>query len=173
MGVIYEYFAASSDADAAAVLDLDGGPGGALPVSAALRAAIDAGDREAMSRLMLPAVGRSEHGLMVLSVKGIDPGVQMESLEVLLTGVDADVVADNPRFDHSVAEEDDGDTYVASLTDELQRALADRTDGDLDTIAVRWAEEEDGEPEVLAHFLRELAVLARVPGARLYCWVCL
>jgi hypothetical protein len=40
---------------AAATIDLDGGPAGAEPFSPELHAAIEAGDHEAMQRLMMPS----------------------------------------------------------------------------------------------------------------------
>ena len=86
VGVLYDYFAAASDEQAAATIDLAGGPGGAEPFSPELDAAIRTGDRAALERLMLPRVRVSEHGLEVLSVKGIDPVVRMGTLEALLTG---------------------------------------------------------------------------------------
>ncbi|MGW3893448.1 hypothetical protein ACWD69_32860 [Micromonospora chokoriensis] len=89
MGVLYQYFAAGSDEDAAATIDVEGGPGGPEPVSPELQAAIRAGDRAAMSRLMRPRVRFSEQGLPVLAVKGVDPVVQMGTLEELPVVVDS------------------------------------------------------------------------------------
>ena len=56
MGVLYDYFAASSDEVAAAVIELPGGPG---------------------------AAGRS---FDTITGNGVDPVVQMGTLEALLTG---------------------------------------------------------------------------------------
>jgi hypothetical protein len=179
VGVRYDYFAAGSDAHAAATIDLKGGPGGAAPVSPELQAAIRAGDREAMHRLMRPRVRFSEHGLHVLSVKGIDPVVQMGTLEELLTGVSADVIFDRPRCGLDVAVGDEGERLVLSLTDELQQAMLDQAPEQLDAVAVPWSQTEEfwgrGDPAALAGFLRELSQLARHAhdgDSRLYCWVC-
>ncbi|WP_203719430.1 hypothetical protein [Asanoa siamensis] len=179
MGVLYDYFAAASDANAAATVDLDGGPGGALPVSPELRAAIAAGDRDALTRLLRPRVRLSEHGLQVLSVKGIDPVVQMGTLEELLTGVSTDVIFARPRSGLVVAVRDEGERLVLSLNDELQRALIAQPPDRLAAVAVPWlATEEFGgqaDAPTLAAFLHELARLAGDAlnrNHRLYCWVC-
>ncbi|WP_334613759.1 hypothetical protein [Micromonospora sp. CPCC 205556] len=179
VGVLYDYFATASDDHAAATIDLKGGPGGAEPLSPELQAAIRAGDHEAMHRLMRPRVRFSEHGLHVLSVKGIDPVVQMGTLEELLTGVSTDVIFARPRSGLDVAVRDEGERLVLSLTDELQQALVEQAPGRLDAVAVPWSQTEEfwghGDPEVLAEFLRELSQLAhqaRDRDHRLYCWVC-
>ncbi|HEX5540041.1 MAG TPA: hypothetical protein VFX60_00520 [Micromonospora sp.] len=179
MGVLYDYFAAVSDEHAAATIDLEGGPGGAESVSPELQAAIRVGDREAMRRLMMPGVRMSEHGLQVLSVKGIDPVVQLGTLEGLLTGVSTEVIFTRPRSGMAVAVRDEGERLVLSLTDELQQLLADQAPEQLEAIAVPWSQTEEfwgrGDPEVLAHFLREMSRLACDAcdqGHRLYCWVC-
>jgi hypothetical protein len=179
VGVLYDYFAAGSDEAAAATIDLVGGPGGALPTSPELQAAIRAGDREAMSRLMRPRVRFSENGLHVLSTKGIDPVVQMGTLEELLTGVDYDEIADRERSGKDIAVGDGGERLVLTLTDELQAALVSASDERLKQMAEPWLRTEEfggqGDPAVLGDFLCELAGLARTAagqGQRLYCWVC-
>ena len=179
VGVLYDYFAAASDEHAAATVDLAGGPGGAEPFSPELQAAIRAGDREAMERLMRARVRVSEHGLQVLSVKGIDPVVQMGTLENLLTGVSTEVIFARPRSGQAVAVRDEGERLVLSLTDELQQVLAEQAPEQLDAVAGPWSQTEEfwghGDPEVLTDFLRELSQLAhhaRDRGHRLYCWVC-
>jgi hypothetical protein len=115
----------------------------------------------------------------VLSVKGIDPVVQMGTLEAVLTGVSTEVILARPRSDSPVAVRDDGERLVLSLPDELQQVLAEQTPERLDAVAVPWSQTEEfwghGDPNVLAHFLRELSQLAlhaRDRGHRLYCWVC-
>jgi hypothetical protein len=179
MGVLYDYFAAPSDDAAAATIDLAGGPGGAMPYSAELQAAMRAGDREAMTRLMMPKVERSEYGLEVLSAKGIDPVVQMGTLETLLTATSTEVIFSRERSGKDVAVRDEGERLVLTLTDELQAALSAATDEQLDAVATPWSQTDEfwgrGEPGVLAHFLRQLSLLARnatASGNRLYCWVC-
>jgi hypothetical protein len=179
VGVLYDYFAASSDEAAAATIDLDGGPGGVEPLSPEMDAAVRAGDREAMTRFMLPGVRFSEHGLYVLSAKGIDPAVQMGTLEELLTRVDYDEIIGRERSGKDVAVRDGGERLVLTLTDELQAALASASDEWLRMTAVPWSQTEEfwgeGDPAVLGEFLCQLASLARTAadsGQRLYCWVC-
>jgi hypothetical protein len=179
VGVLYDYFAAPADDAAAATIDLEGGPGGAEPFSTELHAAIRAGDREAMRRLMMPKVRLSEHGLEVLSVKGIDPVVQMATLEQLLTGTSTDAIFSRERSGKGIAVRDGGERLVLTLTDELQAVLSAATEKQFDEVAARWLQTDEfwgrGDPEVLAHFLRQLALLARnatAVGNRLYCWVC-
>lgn len=179
MGNLYDYFAAGSDEAAAATIDLPGGPGGALPSSPEMLAAIRSGDRAAMRRLIGPRARVSEHGLHVLSVKGVDPVVQLGTLEALLTGVSLDAVLDRPDSGRTVAIRDGGERLVLALADELRQALADATPERLDVVAGAWFETEEfwgqGDPETLAHFLRELSQLGRHARERnhhLYCWVC-
>jgi hypothetical protein len=131
-----------------------------------------------MRRLMRPKVRHSEHGFHALSVKGIEPMVQMGTLEKLLTG--ADTIYDRDRSGKEVAAAEGGGEFVVTLTDELQTALSTATEEQLEAVAVPWSQTEEfgrrAEPEALAHFLRELALLARIAteaGNRLYCWVCL
>jgi hypothetical protein len=179
MGIMYDYFAADSDERAAATINLPGGPGGALPVSQELQEAIRSGDREAIGRHMRARVHLSEHGLSVLSVKGIEPVVQMATLEGILTGERVKAIIRRPRNGHVLASQNDGMVLVVSLTDELQTALADAAPERLAGVAVEWSQTGEfrgrGDTAVLTNFLQELAELAR--GAldrreRLYCWIC-
>jgi len=179
VGVLYDYFAASSDEVAAAAIDLPAGPGGAMPASPELRAAIQAGDREAMRRLMAPKVRLSDHGFHALSVKGIDPIIHIGSLEELLTGATTDVISHRERSGKCVAVRDEGERLVLTLSDELQLALSEASDDQLDAVAVPWSQTEDvagrADAGAVAHVVRELAHLARIATAanqRLYCWVC-
>lgn len=180
VGVLYNYFAAPSDGQAAAAIDLAGGPAGAEPLSAELAAAIQAGDREAIRRLNRPMVRLSEHGLHAFSVKGIDPELHMDTVEELLTGVGAGRIRRRERFCKDVATSDDGGMVVLTLTDELQTALAEASDHHLADAAVAWSQHEDfggrAEHDALVNFLRALASLARTASTtdqHLYCWICL
>ncbi|QLQ38057.1 hypothetical protein [Micromonospora robiginosa] len=150
MGILCDYFSAPTDEAAATAADVPGGP----------RAA-------------------SDPGFEVVELKGIEPVVQLGTLEAILTGVDYDVVTRNPRQGHAVAVRHDGEVLVISLTDELRGALADAEEGRLREVAVSWSETEEfrglAEPAILAEALVELAGLARRATARderLYCWVC-
>ncbi|MFB6724966.1 hypothetical protein ACFCV3_32615 [Kribbella sp. NPDC056345] len=142
MGVLFDYFAAKSDAEAAAVIDRVVGPDSLL-------------------------------------LKGIDPVVQLGTLEELLTNRPYDEVADDPRSGHVVAVRDHGARLVSTLTDSLATALAQASREDLERVAVPWSQTEEfwgsADPEILADVLTDLADLARraeANGERLYCWVC-
>jgi hypothetical protein len=179
MGVLHDYFTAGSDQQAAAAIDLAGGPGGALPPSPELQAALRAGDRAAVRRLTRPRVRVSEHGLTVLSVQGIDPLGQLGSLEEILTGDRPEVVAARPRHGLTVAVRDDGERLVLTLTDELHRALTRRTPEQLAATAAAWAGTDafagHADTEALTHVLHELSRLAHHASDRdhrLYCWLC-
>jgi hypothetical protein len=118
-------------------------------------------------------------GFEPVDLGGIDPVVQMGTLEELLTGVDYDTVTDNPRQGHIVANRDGGECLVVALTDELQVALGQAPESQLREIAVEWAQTEEfwgqADPAALAEILIELGSLAREATARnerLYCWVC-
>lgn len=180
MGVMYDYFAALSDAAAAEMVMLQGGPGGPMPASPALREAIRAGDHEAIRLAMRPKVRLSDSGVLVLETKGIDPLVQTGTLEALLTGEQYDVIVSRPRAGRQVAERSQDGPWVVTLTDELQAALAAAPRDQIVAVAAPWSETEEfrgrGDPEILAEFLLELADLARQAsrrGERLYCWICL
>jgi hypothetical protein len=181
MGVLYDYFAARSDAAAAEMVTLQGDPGGPRPVSPGLREAIRAGDREAIRLATRPKVRMSDSGVLVLGTKGIDPLVQMGTLEALLTGEQYDLIVSRPRAGQQVAAEHSREgPWVVTLTEELQAALATATREQIVAVAALWWETEEfygqGDPEILADFLLELADLARQAcqrGERLYCWICL
>jgi hypothetical protein len=174
---MYEYFAAPSDAAAAEVVQA--GPGGPVQASPALREALRTRDREAIRLAMRPKVRMSASGVLVLAVKGIDPVVQMGTLEALLTGEQYDVVAGRPRAGHRVAEHGES-RWVVTLTDELQTVLAAAPPDQIADVAIPWSQTEEfddqGDPEILAEYVLELAELARQAdrrGERLYCWICL
>jgi hypothetical protein len=84
-----------------------------------------------------------------------------------------------PRAGHTLASHDRGERLVVTLTDELQAALADADDTQLASVAVPWSQTEEffgqGDPQILAGLLHELAELARgarTKDQRMYCWVC-
>jgi hypothetical protein len=158
VGVLFDYYSAGSDEAAAGVIDLPGGPGaaasGLVPAPAGL--AFD-----------------------VVPVKGIDPLVQMGTLEGLLTGRGYEAIVAGPRAGQILASKGGGERMVVTLTDELQAALASADERQLGSVAVPWCQTDEffgqGDPELLAGWLRELAGLARRArdgGKRLYCWVC-
>jgi hypothetical protein len=146
MGLLCDYFLASSDEIAAAVVE--SGPGRVVPP------------------------------LAVVDGCGVEPTVQLGTLEELLTGRSYDEIAareDEPL----VAVLDDGERVVERLPDELVTALAAASDERLAEVAVPWSQTEEfwgqSSPDALTGLLCELAALARSAtdgGQRLYCWVC-
>lgn len=148
MGVLFTYFSADSDEQAASVIDLEQGPASSPDV-----------------RDTVP-------------LKGIEPVVQMGTLEELLTGRPYDEVTEDPRWADAVAVRRDGELLVLTLTDGLTSALAGASESELAVAARGWArtEELDGsDPSLLGHILTDLSGLAQSAAAgqrRLYCWVC-
>jgi hypothetical protein len=129
---------------------------------------------------MRPKVRLSDSDVLVLAVQGIDPIVQMGTLEALLTGEPYDAIAGRPRAGHVVADRDQGAALVVTLTDELLAALAAARQDQIVAAAAPWSQDEEfygqADPRALADFLLELADLARQAdrrGERLYCWICL
>jgi hypothetical protein len=150
MGVLCDYFAASSDEVATATIDLPGGP------------AADSGGSFDM-----------------VSGNGIDPVVQMGTLEALLTGRGYDEIAQRHVPSAIVVSREDGGRLVVRLTGELQAALSHADDARLAVVAVPWSQTEEfwgqGDPADAASWLGELAGLARratTRRERLYCWTC-
>ena len=108
VGVKYEYFAAPSDAAAADMLQA--GPGG-RPTSPTRPEALRTRDSQAL-RLRMPAkVRRSDSDVLVLATAGIDPVIQMGTLEAILTGGHYDLIARRPRAGHVLAERGQGQAW--------------------------------------------------------------
>ena len=114
-----------------------------------------------------------------MDFKGVDPIVNMGTLDEILTGRSFDeVLAD--RSAEVIAERDDGEGFVARLSTTLQSALAGADERRLKEAGVPWAATEEfgglEDPAELGECLVELAALARTgerQGQRLYCWVSL
>lgn len=108
--------------------------------------------------------------------RGVDPVVQMGTLEELLTGQPYEEILDGDG--DVVADRDGGERIVARLSTGVAEALAGASDERLAEVAVPWSQTEEfwgeGDPDALAAFLRDLAALARDArgrGQRLYCLV--
>lgn len=138
-------------------------------------------DRAAASTFDLLG-GPSAGGFDTLETKGIDPTVQLGTLEELLTGRSYEEVADDPRQSAEIgpapkAGGDAAEHGVVTLTDSLAAALADADRERLAEVAVPWSRTDefwgDTDPELLTDFLvrfADLARRARDRGHRLYCW---
>lgn len=170
MGLLTDYFVAPSDAAAASTLDRVRGP----------RSVTDARPTTRWSGLFRRSSGGAsieEPLYPTVSVNGIDPVVQMGTLESLLTGRTFESILDSSG-DPVIASQDGGERLVVRLTSTLTDALASASMPRLVEVAVPWSHTEEfsgqGEPTVLAGFLRELAGLAqhaRDTDQQVYCWL--
>lgn len=168
MSVLFDYFVAPSDAEAAATLDRMGGPG-----------ASQGGAKGAKRRLFRRSEGVQDSAYPVVADTGIDPVVQVGTLEALLTERPYEEVISHPRQSEVIDDRDGGERLVVAITDTLVAALAEASEEQLIEVAIPWSETEEfwggGDPAELAQLLKDLAVLARVARAEqqfLYCWVC-
>jgi hypothetical protein len=168
MGVLFDYFSAVSDEAAASAIDLLGSPGVPLAGPSQLGAAM-------VNQTWTPKGAPFD----TVPAEGIDPLVQLGTLEALLTGRDYEQIVAGPRAGRALAIRDGGERVVVTLTDELQAALADAGDKQLASVAVPWSQTEEfrgqGDPQVLTRLLHELAGLARRARSRnehMYCWAC-
>jgi hypothetical protein len=179
MGVLYDYFAAASDDEAAAAIDRIGGPGSptALAPPAAelgpgwLRGKPSTPRPQFVTDPELPVYD-------TVAVKGVDPMVQLGTLEELLTGRPYAEIEQDPRSGRIIATRDSGPRLVVGLSDSLVQGLISATREQLAAVAAPWLQTEEfsgqGDPAAAADFLNDLAGLARQAqqrGHRLYCWV--
>ena len=169
MGLLYDYFAAVDDRLAATVIDLDGGPTTASQPGSP--------PRRPFRRKTSTPVGTV--ALDIVADTGIDPFVQMATLEALLTDRTYDEVLGDVLHHRVVAERNSGAVQVVTLTDVLTRALADADDDRLAAVAIPWSRTDEflggADPTELAILLQELAALtrrARDRGERIFCWAC-
>jgi hypothetical protein len=155
MGVLTDYFSAPSDEAAATAIDRVGGP--ALPTAGSP---------------VLPPFD-------AVQMKGIDPYINLGTLESILTGLDYDAIVADPNHAGLIAQRDDDGPWVCAVSATLQEALATADSAQLARAAVPWSQTEEfhgAAPESLMWVLEQLADLARratANGHRLYCWACL
>jgi hypothetical protein len=161
VGVLCDYFTAPSDEAAAVTIDWDGGP--SRP---------DVAKRGPLRR------SKGPEPLPTVDLGGVEPTVQMGTLDEILTGTPfEEVLADATAA--IIAERDGGERLVVRLSTRLQTALAAADPDRLREAAVPWAATDEffgqADPEELGERLVELSTLARVAesqGQRLYCWLC-
>jgi hypothetical protein len=178
VGIICDYFAAPSDDDAAAVIDRVGGPSDASgpPPLPAKRSFFRLRPRQADG----PSIaGDPAVVYPTVAADGIDPVVQMGTLEAALTRRPYDDVMDARENSGLVALRDGGERLVVRLSAGLTAALADSGESELAPVAVTWSRTEEfwgrGDPVALSGLLGELSDLAREARAKdwsLYCFVC-
>jgi hypothetical protein len=155
MGILTDYFSASSDEAAASALDRLGGPA-------------------------QPTAGPSPlPPFDTFQSKGLDPYVLMGKLQEALTGQDYWVITADPQYGRTVAERGADGPWVYRVSSPLQAALAIADGDEFARAAVKWSQAEEhygAAPESLIWVLEELSDLARRASARgehLYCWLCL
>jgi hypothetical protein len=172
MGVLYDYFVASSDADAAATIDRPGGPAQTEPLPAA------SGRGVFRRRRRTPDIDIKAY--LTVPDTGIDPVVQGGTLEELLTGRPYEEIEQDPRWGHSLAVRNGGERLVLTLTESLIDALGQSNAETLAAVAVPWSQTEEfwgaGDSQELSRLLVQLSALAREARSRgesLYCWVSL
>lgn len=116
----------------------------------------------------------------VMSAGGIDPAVQLGTLESLLRAVPYEQVMASRGQGMLVSDPNSDSNWVIRLTDTLRDALAAATPGQLAEVAVPWSQTDEfwgrGDADLLASVLGDFAGLAqraRARGDHLYCWVSL
>ncbi len=123
------------------------------------------------------AAGPAQAGMLTVEDAGVDPAVQLATLDTLATGLPLDEVMNDPGWARTVAEADGGNRLVLTVRDDMARWLEAQTTVDAGTLTA-WAESEEfggvASEEDLGEILLGLGDLARQAaseGARLYCWV--
>jgi hypothetical protein len=169
MGVLFDYFAAPTDAQAAATIDWVGGPSNP-PIS------IHPGKRGLFGRRIKGAEDRPS-GFRTVRDTGVDPVVKAGTLEALLTGrTFEEILAGSPE--RPVAIRDEGQQLVLRVSEGLVDALARSAPESLADVAVPWSQTEEfrgqGDAHILGDLLVDLADLARYArshGEAVYGWV--
>ena len=162
MAVLYDWFIAPSDEEAAATIDRVGGPGKAVSARRGLF-----GRERTPGLAAYPTVPTR-----------IDPTTMGASLETLLTGRSFEAISEEPKWAKIVAVRNQGELLVLSVLDTLVAALADASEARLIEVSVPWSQTEEfyggANPVALAGVLKELAALsvqARNEAKPVYCWV--
>ncbi|WP_026416072.1 hypothetical protein [Actinomadura oligospora] len=131
-----------------------------------------ADDATAAAALELPSLC----ALGALDVKGIEPAVQLGTLEALLTERSYEEVSSDGRWAKLVASTPGHEVCVVTLSDGLTRALAAGEPEAFAQAAEQWARTEEfderADTAVLTEFLVDLCALARQAlqrDRRLYC----
>jgi len=125
MGVMFDYFCANTDEAAAAAIDLPGGPGGPLPPRPMpVPEILERYGREGLNQLLKPKLRLSDEGFHVVSCKGFDPTVDLVEIEALLSGVPCDEPRARPQAGHVLAQREEGEQLVVTISEELRDTLA-------------------------------------------------
>jgi len=149
MGVLFDYFAAASNDEAAAVIDRAGGP-----------------------------AGDGEPRYATVAAQGFEPFVKMGTLTSLLTGRAYDEIADEYGELVAIRDEGERlvarmpDAVTNALADASDERLAEVAGPWSRTEEFAWEHVGPADLTPVLHRLGALARDARANGQRLYCWVC-
>ncbi|GAB4062124.1 hypothetical protein GCM10028777_00880 [Angustibacter speluncae] len=182
MGVDYTYFSAADDDAAAATIGRAGGPSSQEVLVAVPAATAEQGGWWRRRKTPEPefAVDLTLPVLDTLELRGIDPFVQLATLEAIMTGRAYEDVIQDERHGRAVAEDDEGVAAVVTLTDSVRDALAAADEAELARVAPLWlrteefAVRDDEDREFFTGLFADLAALARRAHAdelHLYCWM--
>lgn len=150
MGLVVDYFNASSDAAAASV--------------------IEKGPRRAESR--------SGREFVVVDGLGVEPVVELAQLEVSLAGRRWQSILEDEGSYRIVGDVADGEVLVIRLGEAFENALLALDDADIEGAAMAWSETEEfaGQMDTddlaaLVFELKDLVRRARQDGEKVYAWV--
>lgn len=150
--LLCDYFSAVDDGQAAETIDWVGGP--SQPP--------EGSEKKSDPRL-------------TVQMPGIEPAVMLRSLESIMTGQPYDQL---PLLENPVAIGDGGERLVLRVSHGLLDAVSQADDRRLREVAQSWSQIPEfwgqGDPEVLARCLSELAGLVRQSrerGEQVYCWM--
>lgn len=113
---------------------------------------------------------------------GVDPAVQLGTLEAILTGRAFEQVSSRPRHAARIAPDGGSDAgqWVVTVSDEFVELMAGASDDQFAAAAPLWAETEEFwgaadpmELERTMRLLRDIAQKAREQRGHLYCWMSL
>jgi hypothetical protein len=133
---------------------------------------------EAAARVIDDDVDLREPPYDVLQMKNLIPEYHLAPVEAFLTGRSAEAVKENPRNGMLLAQAEDYQVVVVTVSDELTASLAAASSERLAEAAESWSHFEDfqgTDTSGLVGFLGDLASLARRAMARyehLYCMLC-
>jgi len=133
---------------------------------------------EAAARAIGIDVDLREPPYDVLQMKNLIPDYHLAPVEVFLTGRSAEAVKENPRNGKLLAQAEDEQVVVVTISDEFAASLAGASSERLAEAAESWSHFEDfqgTDTSGLVGFLGDLASLARRARARnerLYCYLC-
>jgi hypothetical protein len=133
---------------------------------------------DAEAAATLKATGGPEHvGLVTTQLKGVDPVVNLATLEEILTGTDSMAIIS--EGEDPVADGGSDGPWVLRVRPSLVAALTATDPGKLPDVAADWAATEEyvgTDPKELLGVLHDLGRMAKQSldeNKRLYCWTSL